>query len=319
MLGTFIATLLALSPTAQAQEPQCRVQRVHRSTIVEDYQAIRRAYGFRSDEPYVRRLMRRGLFMRDVQRFPVTPREKRYVEIRDRLELGPRAERYLRRRPSLDGGISIEDAWPRDPYILVRLTRDRARHTRALRRIASQPRNLRTKRVALSERALGRLQDRIDWEAAQRDGLYVVSSSPNIDTTTVEVEVVTKRTDAAEYFRARYGARVRARVIATELYSRGCTSLFDYRAGPEPAQLTIGWEAGGGAEFDHVQVAEFDDRVVLGVVVRAPNGPRTADSRREEAVVTLSRPLGDRKVIDATTGRRVPLRVREPPRALPAP
>jgi hypothetical protein len=131
--------------------------------------------------------------------------------------------------------------------------------------------------------------------------------------------VITERTDAAEYFRARHGPRVRAQVIATELYSRRCTSIFDHRAGPDPAQLTIGWQAGGGAEFDHVQVAEFDDRVVLGVVVQSPNGPRTADSRRKEAVVTLSRPLGDRAVIDATTGKRVPLRVREPPRALPAP
>jgi hypothetical protein len=42
---------------------------------------------------------------------------------------------------------------------------------------------------------------------------------------------------------------------------------------------------------------------VIGVVAQLPNGFRTADLRREQAVVTLSRPLGDRAVIDATTGR----------------
>src|SRR5215210_673889 len=67
------------------------------------------------------RLIRRGVKTEDVEIFPVTPREKRYVELRDRIGLSARASRYLRQRPNLSGGISIEDAWPRDPYVLVRL------------------------------------------------------------------------------------------------------------------------------------------------------------------------------------------------------
>ena len=314
MLGVLLGAAIALSPGAQAQGPQeplCRVQRVHRSTIVEDYQAIRRAYGFRADEPYVRRLIRRGIYTRDVPRFPVTRREKRYVEIRDRLDLGPRAYRYMSRRPDIDGGTSIEDAWPRDPYILVRVTRDRAKHARAIRRLALQPRHVRTKLVELSERDLDRLRDRIDTKAAARDGIHVSGSSYDTDTATVELEVITERTDAAAYFRERYGPRIRVRVIATTLYSPACSNLWDYVAGPEPAQLTIGWEAGGGGRFDHVEVAEYPDRVVIGVVVQAPNGPRTAESRRADHVLTLAAPLGDRAVIDATTGKRVPRRSRE--------
>ena len=307
MLGALLGAVIALSPAAQ--EPRCRpLPEPPRPTLIARYQQIREARGFRHDRAYVRRLMRRGIYSRGFDRFPVTRREKRYLEIRDRLELGPRAERYLRRRPSLDGGISIEDAWPRDPYMLVRVTRDRAEHARAIRRLALQPRRVRTKLVALSERALGRLQDRIDWEAAERDGIFIATTSSNIDATTVDVEVITKRADAAEYFRSRYGPHVRATVIATELYHPACTSIYDYRTGPDPAQLTIGWEAGGGAEFDHVQVVESEESVVLGVVARVPNGPRTAELRREEATVTLSRPLGDRAVVDATTGKRVPRR-----------
>src|SRR5215207_10614155 len=122
-----LGAAIALSPGAHAaQEPMCRVVPEPRLTRMQAYQRIRRRYGFRAGPAHIRSLIRRGLVFRvDVERFPMTRRERRYVLLRDRLELGPRADRYLRRRPDIDGGISIEDAWPRDPYILVRVTRDR--------------------------------------------------------------------------------------------------------------------------------------------------------------------------------------------------
>ena len=307
MLGTLLGAVIALAPGAHAaQEPMCRVipERPEPTTI-EIYQQIREGHGFRHDRAYVRRLMRRGLYTRGIEHFPVTRRERRYHELRNRLDLGRRAYRYLSRRPAIDGGTSIEDAWPRDPYILVRVTRDRAKHARAMRRLALQPRHVRTKLVELSERALDRMRDRVDTRAAARDGIHVIGSFYDTDRAVVELELITERTDAAEYFRARYGPRIRVQVIARTLYSPECENLWDAVAGPGPADLTIGWEAGGGAEFDHVEVAEYDDRVVIGVVAQAPNGFRTADSRRAEHTLTLSRPLGDRKVIDATTGKAV--------------
>ena len=132
----------------------------------------------------------------------------------------------MRRHRDVDGGISLEDGWPRDPYILVRVTRDRLTHQRALRRLVRYPRLLRTREVPLSERDLDRLQDRIDWRGAARDGIYVSSSGPDIDASTVELEVITERTDAAQYFRARYGPRIRVQVIAKTLYSPRCTDLW---------------------------------------------------------------------------------------------
>lgn len=311
MLGTLLGAVIALSPGAQAaQEPMCRpAPRRQRPAKVEIYQQIRESHGFRHDRAYVRRLMRRGLYTRGIERFPVTRRERRYHELRGRLQLDDAADRYMRRHRNIDGGISLEDGWPRDPYILVRVTRDRARHQRALRRLVRYPRLLRTRRVALSERALGRLQDRIDWRAAERDGFFISTTSPNIDTTTVDLELITERTDAAAYFRERYGPRVRAVVTATELYSPRCTSLWDYVA--DGTRLTIGWEAGGQVEFDHAEVAETDESVTVGVVVQSFNGVQTADSARADHVIELSRPLGARKVIDATTGK--PIRPRRDP------
>lgn len=321
MLATLLGAAIALSPTAQATEPLCRPSPPEPPlTRIQVYQELRALYGLRTDASYIRRLIRRGAFTRgtvDFERFPATAREQRYVELRDRLDLGGRARRYLSRRPGIDGGTSIEDDFPRDPYLLVRLTRDRSVHTRALRRLARFPRLLRTKAVALSLRHMDRLAARIARAGADRDGIRVTSAEPDIGTNTVRVFVITKRTDAARYFRARYGPRVRTRVVATELYSLRCRPLHDYV--PDGARLTIGWEGGGGVTLDHIEVAEYDDRVEIGVVVQSYNGPQTAESRRVDAVVELSRPLGDREVVDATSGLVVPRRAREPRQPLRAP
>ena len=313
--------MIALSPTAQAAEPFCRPAPPEPPrTRIQEYQELRELYGLRTDPTYIRKLIRRGTFTKpteDMDRFPATPREQRYIALRDGLDLGNRAYRYLSHRPDIDGGTSIEDAYPRDPYLLVRSTRDRAKHTRALRRLVRFPRLLRTRTVALSFRDMERLAARIARTGADRDGIRVTNAEPDSGTNTVEVFVITKRTDAARYFRARYGPRVRTRVVATELYALRCRPLHDYV--PDGARPTIGWEGGGGVTLDHIEVAEYDDRVEIGVVVLSYNGPQTADSRRVDAVVELSRPLGDRVVVDATTGLVVPRRAREPRRPPPAP
>jgi hypothetical protein len=51
--------------------------------------------------------MRRGLYTRGVERFPVTRRERRYHELRNRLDLSPAAVRYLRRAARTSG-----TTWP---------------------------------------------------------------------------------------------------------------------------------------------------------------------------------------------------------------
>ncbi len=269
---------------------------------MEVYQQIRGEFGFRDDEAYIRSLIRRGLVLTwDVQRFPMTRRELRYLKLRDRLDLGPRADGYLRRRPDIDGGTSIEDAWPRDPYLLVRLKHDRARHARQLRRLARYPSLLRTKKVPLSERDLARIQDRIDFRAARRDGFDVTGTAPDIDRSVVEIELITSRTDHLAYFRKRYGTHVATRVVATERYSPACREINEYEV--DGARIDVGWESGGGVKLDHLEVAEADDRVTIGVVVQSYNGGQTLESRTTHNTVELSRPLGDRTLIDATTGK----------------
>ena len=116
---------------------------------MESYAIQRAEFGFRADLPYVRELIKRGVWEYDVGYIPVTPEENKYLKRRDELELGPRAERYLDRHKDVDGGVSVEDDWPREPYLLLHLKRDVAKHLAAIKRIARYPKNLRAEKAEL--------------------------------------------------------------------------------------------------------------------------------------------------------------------------
>jgi len=159
--------------------------------------------------------------------------------------------------------------------------------------------------AARSERALRRLQRRIDFAAAERDGFVVRSTGVDLDTGTVGVELITARSDHLEYFQARYGGDVTTTVIATEPTSPARAHIFSYRVAPDGASLLVAYESGGGVRFDRRELAEYDDRVEIAIVVQRPIGASTLESRRSERAVALSRPLGTRAVVDATTHERL--------------
>jgi hypothetical protein len=137
--------------------------------------------------------------------------------------------------------------------------------------------------------------------------LHLASTGISVSRNRVTIDVITKRADAAAYFRARYGDGVATDVIATELTSPECADLFTYRPAADGMSLVVTYEAGGGAELDHHEVVEHADRVEVAVVVQVSNGIITTDSRPADVVVPLAAPLGTRKVIDVTTGKRLPL------------
>jgi hypothetical protein len=138
-------TFVVATASAHAQEPPpqnlCVGQSVPKpppteaekeQANLESWAAARAELGYRADIPYVRKLVERGVWEYDVGDIPVTPAENRYLRLRDRLELGPRAERYLRAHRDIDGGLSVEDDWPREPYLLLHLKRDVAKHLAAI-------------------------------------------------------------------------------------------------------------------------------------------------------------------------------------------
>ena len=303
MLAPVLATAAALLCQGQLAPPTKAEQR---QAALEYYAERRAEVGFRSDIPYIQELIRRGVWEYDVGDIPVTPAENRYLRLRDRLDLGRRAYRYLRKRRDLSGGISVEDDWPRGPYLLVRVTRDAAAHAANLRRLARFPRNLRVVQVRWSERQLRRVANRIDPDLKELEaaGFELSSWGPDISTNTVEVELITKRTDHTEYFAARYGP-VTTTVIATEPTRLECAEASAYRISDTGRSLVLGWGASGDAEPSHIELTEHADRVEVGIVQRLPSGGQTDDFVGYQLRVALSAPLGERAVIDAATGLRL--------------
>ena len=259
----------------------------------------------------MRKLVKAGQWEYDVGYIPVTKREDEYLQLRDSLTLGTAGNRYLRPRRDQYGGASIEDGWPRAPYLLVRFTKDVERHLAALKRVARFPDNLRAKRVRYSERTLDRARDRVsdDIEQLAKVGFHVQTSSYDTDKGVAEIELVTKRTDTKAYFAKRYGKLVKLIVTGTETTELECAPATAFKIEPDGRSIRPRYESGGGAEYERTEVTEFPDRVEIGVVERAPTGPRTLDLRIGDAPsTTLSAPLGDRPVIDTRTGKRLPLR-----------
>jgi hypothetical protein len=300
MIGAALLSALAVA-TPAAAPAVCPTPPKPQPKVVY-YMHQRASFGFRHDRAYVRRLVSAGRFLYD---FPVTQAEARYLHRRERLALGPKVTRYLRRHPGLSAGVSIEDGWPRDAYLLLRLTEDPERYRAALEARALFPNRLRLKQVAHSTRDLRRIQDRIsdDFEALDDEGLHPVDVGVDMDRNVVAVEVITARRDAAAVFRRRYGPTVRVRVLARRLTSPRCGTIYGYALGSDPASLTLSLETGGGQTFDHAVVQEGPDAVRVALIVQSPNGIQTLESHVVREVVTLAAPLGDRPVIDLRTGK----------------
>ncbi len=322
--------LMVVTAPAAAQEKVCRGQHAPKppptpaekeQAELEHYAASRAEFGFRHDLPYVKELIRRGVWEYDVSYFPVTPAENRYLRLRDRLDLGSKARRYLRRHREDAGSISIEDDWPREPYMAVRFKRNVAQHRRALRPLVRFPDNLRVIRTRFSEQDLKRLTEEIWRDRAKLRRAGFTLSGTGIGSNRAQVDVITKRTDAAAYFRKHYGAGVKVEVSAAEEHVLECSPSGTYEIAPDGMSLTVHWESGGSNKLERIEVTEFPDRVEIGVVEKVYTGVNTADLRYENAPAALSAPLGDRAVIDAGTTRRMLQRgpsPGEPPCPVPA-
>ncbi len=313
--GFLLALLLltAASPAA-AQEKVCRGQNAPKppptpaqkeQDELESYAAQRAEFGFRHDLPYVKELIRRGVWEYDVGQIPVTPRENRYLRLRDKIEIGTRGDRYLREHREDVGTISVEDDWPREPYLLLRFKRNVSEHLRALKRVVRYPDNLRAVRTRFSEQDLKRLTNEIWRDKAKLRKVGFIVIGTGIGSNRAHVDVTTKRTDAAAYFRKHYGPGVKVEVGAPEEHVLVCADANRYEIAPDGMSLTVHWDSGGSNKLERIEITEFPDRVEVGVVEKMSTGFNTADLRFEHAPAALSAPLGDRAVVNAGTGRRM--------------
>jgi hypothetical protein len=236
---------------------------------------------------------------------PITPSEDRYFRERDRVqEAASRIDGFLRERRATDGGLSIEDDFPRGAYLLVRLAEPRPeRHLPTLRRRAGV--RVRVRRVRWSERHLRRVQRRVDALFARppRD-VTVGATYPDLDRNRVVVEVATRRTDVQQELTRRFGPAVHVDVLAADATIEVCTSPDSVGGGDDPHELRLHWSGSGSTPRARAFVEETADTVRVGVLVTVPTvGGLTLDLVLRTETVRLAAPLGDRRLVDAETGR----------------
>lgn len=302
----FVLVLIALSTVpanAAAQDRACRVtgpeERAER-TLREEIR-IRGVYGFRDDRAYVQRLIAAGPPSRR-HGIRVTKAEDRYLDRRAKLGVGAKVGRYLRKRPAIMDFWDVRDDWPRGPYMAVFVTDDPANHRATIKRLASYPRSTRVVRVRYSAREKDRIQNRMqrDFEALERAGFDVRDMDTDWGVDRIDVEVVTKRKDAARYFARRYGPAVKTHTRATSTVL-ACVNALRYEIAPDGRSLTVHW-SDAPERAERIELTERGDRVSIGVVAAVGGGRGDSGGK---AVVRLRAPLGDRPVYDADDGTRL--------------
>ena len=188
-------------------------------------------YGMRADAPYVQSLLA------DDREF--TEPERRWVKSVQRLDLDNRIHEYTIHYRKEWGGTTVVADYPAKPYLLVRLTKRVAFHTRELRKLDDR---IRTVKAVHAVDEFYATADRINDDARAADGyldgFYVLGANGHDQTANVEVEVVTTRTDAAAYFAARYGEYVQVEVVGDRpecLQAQGGGGSVGVAAGTGPA------------------------------------------------------------------------------------
>lgn len=221
----------------------------------------------------------------------------------------PAVKRYVAREArDVFGGISLERDRRPSPYLMVRFTRDRARHEAALKRLFPYPDRLRTAQVARTQAELYRLKDRVaaDWEALEAEGFAMSTVGVHISGNVVNVTVITRREDAQAFFAARYGDAVRVDVIAREPYKLVSTKAEGYTVSRSGRTLRLRWTTNSVYDLVRVEVRETQRRVTARIVERAPNGVVTLIAVEKQKLLRLQRPLGRREVFDAAARRVLP-------------
>jgi hypothetical protein len=151
-----------------------------------------------------------------------TEPERRWVRSVQRLDQDNDIHEYTIHYRKEWGGTAVVADYPAKPYLLVRLTKRLALHTRELRRIARRPDEIRTVRAVHAVDEFYATADRINEDASAGDGFLdgygragfrVLAANGHDQTADVVVDVVTTRPDAAAYFAARYGDYVKVNIL----------------------------------------------------------------------------------------------------------
>jgi hypothetical protein len=157
------------------------------------------------------------------------------------------------------------------------------------------------RRARYSGRELRAVCDRIgDERGALEDlGIEVVGWGPTGDDAVVVEYFAADSAKAEEMLVSRFGGMVRPDWFGLSRITEEPQRFASWVA--EGTELTVFYVRAHDESPGRCEAEEFDDRVVVSLTVLVPNGPTIAvgGGRRCHATVNLTRPVGDRLVVDA--------------------
>jgi hypothetical protein len=205
-------------------DPPCPELPIDESTPLEQAIQERERYGMNIDPAYVQALLDAGA--------QFTADEQRWIESYRNISYESKIHDYLNHWREDWGGTSVYAQYPKAPIVVIRLLRHQTLHTRRLKALSKHPDQIRTIASTVQRDSFYELPYSIGDEARAnggfldgygRAGFYVNPNESDGDegTQTVDIDVITARSDAAEYFIRRFGPLVRVHVIGDRFECRG--------------------------------------------------------------------------------------------------
>ena len=205
-------------------DPPCPEPPNREQTPLEQAIQQREEYGMNTDPAYVQTLLDAGQ--------TYTPGEQRWLQNYQDIAYESKVDAYLQHWREDWGGNSVYAQYPDPPILVIRLLRRLPLHTKRLKALSQHPDQLRTITSTVQRDVFYELPYVIGDEARAnggfldgygRSGFYVNPDESDGDegTQTVDIDVITTRTDAAAYFTRRFGPLVRVTVIGDRFECRG--------------------------------------------------------------------------------------------------
>jgi hypothetical protein len=222
---------------------------------------------------------------------------------RERWEAAPRhAGPYLERHAETFAGDWVSEEHGGEYH--VAFTGDLSAHRLALSELlpCAEVLHVHAARYAIAE--LLALQEQIADEvgALVAEGIHVCTMRPDRNEGVKVALVAQDARRATAALRQRYGAAVTVDYLGSERTVRKTVAWRCYIAQENDRRLVIHYATNTCFEFERVERTEDANEVRLTVVERAPVGFQTMAGGARTATVRLRSAVGDRRVVDGSTG-----------------
>lgn len=215
---------------------------------------------------------------------------------------------YLRDHPGIDGGQRV--GWlDGRATLFVGIVGDPAAHATAVAKLSGGRAVVEAR--GRTEDELNTLADRIveDDDELGRAGYSPLVISPDPSEGFVEVEVAggSDGETAQKFFETRYGPAVRVQWLGPSVLRKTPQPFGSWAAEGRRLRIYFGLDH-NGEQFGSATAEEVGDRVVVSLMKLEPVGPTTliGGFQALHADLDLAQPVGDRPVVDASTGEARP-------------